>query len=283
MNIIDPHIHLFDLNKGQYDWLKPQNPPFWSDKALIYRNVSQGDLSLRANDNLAGFVHIEAGFDNLRAEREIAWLEQSVSMPFKSIANINLLLPGIEFMQQLNRLLEHPSVVGGRHLFDDQAVALLSSELAVENLVQLAGQQLIFETQISGLDDHAIELLIDVAGRLPQLTIILSHACFCPVEGYVSRWQHNIKRLGGCENIMIKASGWEMVSRDYQLAYVKRVLADLLTAFGVSRIMLGSNFPLCLFSTPYQDLWTFYQQLGIDSQTLNALSYTNAQRVYRFT
>ena len=28
MKIIDPHLHLFDLQQGQYDWLKPENPDY---------------------------------------------------------------------------------------------------------------------------------------------------------------------------------------------------------------------------------------------------------------
>lgn len=45
MKFIDPHIHLFNLALGQYQWLKPENPPFWPDKNIINNNFTESDLS----------------------------------------------------------------------------------------------------------------------------------------------------------------------------------------------------------------------------------------------
>ena len=45
MEIIDPHLHLFDLEQGNYDWLKPENPPAWPDKDQIRKNYSESDLN----------------------------------------------------------------------------------------------------------------------------------------------------------------------------------------------------------------------------------------------
>ena len=76
INIIDPHIHLFDLSQGDYHWLKSQNPPSWPDKVIIERNFDLDDLTnslainltndgdyndeLIGEVSLSGFVHIEA-------------------------------------------------------------------------------------------------------------------------------------------------------------------------------------------------------------------------------
>ena len=64
MDILDPHLHLFNLKSGDYHWLSPDNPPFWSDKAVIAKNFNESHLLLSTPFNLKGFVHIEAGFDN---------------------------------------------------------------------------------------------------------------------------------------------------------------------------------------------------------------------------
>ncbi len=52
LKIIDPHIHLIDLAKGQYHWLKPQNPPHWPDKHLIEKNVDAGQWIFILNGDL---------------------------------------------------------------------------------------------------------------------------------------------------------------------------------------------------------------------------------------
>ena len=64
LKLIDPHLPFFDLTKGDYHWLKPTNPPFWSDKPLIAKNFNQKDLQVSQGLELSGYVHIEAGYDN---------------------------------------------------------------------------------------------------------------------------------------------------------------------------------------------------------------------------
>ena len=78
--IIDPHIHLFDLAKGQYQWLQTNNPPFWPDKHIIQKNFIEQDLKLNNNFSLEGIAHIEAGFDNESPIEEINFSVISISV-----------------------------------------------------------------------------------------------------------------------------------------------------------------------------------------------------------
>ena len=283
MLIIDSHLHLFDLTKGDYAWLKPENPPFWPDKSRIHRDFSVADLTLAAPMQLAGFVHIEAGFNNQQPWLEIEWLQQHSSMPFKSIAAIDLGLPYSEFLASIHKLQGYASVVGVRHILDEQAQQILATPATLQNLRLLNDASYIFETQLSGIDDVAIDLLVEIAQHLPTLTIILSHANFCPhKENELRSWQHNIDKLAGCHNIIFKASGWEMVARDYAMTHVAQAVVSLIDSVGVKRVMLGSNFPLCLVSTSYADLWQDYQQLPLTPAQLTQLQYGNAKRVYGF-
>ena len=82
IKIIDPHLHLFDLKQGDYHWLKADNPPNWPDKNVINNTFDEQDLSLSPPLSLAGFVHIEAGFDNLQPWRELNYLQKSCPITF---------------------------------------------------------------------------------------------------------------------------------------------------------------------------------------------------------
>ncbi|WP_315980654.1 amidohydrolase family protein [Aliamphritea spongicola] len=53
----------------------------------------------------------------------------------------------------------------------------------------------------------------------------------------------------------VKASGWEMQDRTFQPDQVSETVNILLEVFGERRVMLASNFPLCLFSREYAELW----------------------------
>ncbi|MFT5708807.1 MAG: L-fuconolactonase, partial [Oceanospirillaceae bacterium] len=118
MKIIDPHLHLFDLDLGQYSWLKTKNPPYWPDKNIINKNFAPIDLTLEPPFEHAGFIHIEAGFDNIAPWREVQWLESIVTGRFKTIANIDLTLPATDFLALIKRLTQQSSVIGFRHILD---------------------------------------------------------------------------------------------------------------------------------------------------------------------
>jgi len=284
IKIIDPHLHLFDLEQGDYQWLKADTPPFWSDKGSINKSFTEQDLHLSPPLKLAGFVHVEAGFDNQQPWREIAWLESTCSLPFSSIAAINLLSSSNEFQQTLDELCQYKSVVGVRDILDENALDLLSTPQVHKNLTQLAKQQLIFECQMPLTDVPATDKLIEIINTLPTLNIVINHAGF-PPEDINSEswkvWQQSILRLGRSENITIKCSGFEMVNRQYSSLWQQHVIKLCITAFGLNKTMLASNFPLCLFKDSYQQTWLNYQEnITLSENEFKLLSYENAKRIY---
>lgn len=290
MNIIDPHLHLFDLNKGQYHWLKAENPPFWPDKSVIAKNFREQNLKLASPLSLAGFVHIEAGFDNQQPWREIAWLEQNCQSNFRSVASLDITLMPEIFSQQLDKLLAYKSVVGIRHILDDEALSILEHENSLINLQLLAIKQLSFELQLSLSDSQVIEQLIEIISATSGLFYCINHAGWPPlsVEHSTTQWQVNLQRLSEFSNIYIKCSGFEMADRNYSKSWQQKVISQCIASFGLSRVMLASNFPLCLWQASYQDNWLTHCELKQDDDEqltgsdINQLCYQNAHNFYRF-
>lgn len=287
MNIIDPHLHLFDRALGQYHWLSANNPPLWSDKEIINKDFNLQSIELTAPLSLQGFVHIEAGFDNQKPAREIQWLESLVTKDnaplMKTVASTDLQMTCDRFTDQLNELARYQSVIGVRHILDEQAAKLLQSNQVIANLEIIAAQALIFECQFSVSDSAAVKELAKVMTLIPSLKIVINHAGFAsssPVE-YIT-WLNNMQTLAKFEQLFVKASGWEMCDRAYTLDHVQKVMGDLMSAFGDERIMLASNFPLCLFTQSYQALWQSYTQLKFSSSQLEKLMSTNSRIFYRF-
>jgi predicted TIM-barrel fold metal-dependent hydrolase len=300
MNIIDPHLHLFDLNQGEYHWLKPENPPFWSDKNMINQSFFETDLRLNNGLALAGFVHVEAGYDNQQPWREIAWLEAHCQLPFKSISAIDLSLNSEQFLAAIERIQNFSSVVGVRDILDENALEYLSSEQVKINFQQLAKHQLIFELQMPLENLVAVELLVTILTDNPNLNIIITHAGFPPYTSYTKdekdhfnktkdeifhweNWIQAIEKLSLFEQCTIKCSGFEMISRNYREAWKMEVINTCLSNFGINRVMLASNFPLCLFSKSYQEHWQQSTQSELlTADELHSLCFLNAQRIYKF-
>jgi L-fuconolactonase len=284
MNIIDPHLHLFDLRKGHYHWLKPGQLPNWPDKHLIHRYFSESDLSLSAPLQLAGFVHIEAGFDNTQPWREIDWLESHCKLPFRSVAFADICAK--DFFQLLDKLIRRPSVCGVRYILDKQADTLLGNELVQQNLQLLAYRRLSFDAQFSLTDSNAVAHLCQLLNRTPQLKVIINHAGWPPVPDETerwARWQDNLRHLSQYDNVAIKLSGWELLKRQWQVADILPVLSSAMDIMGEHRVMLASNFPLCLWRSSYQQLWLDYtQNLPLAEEQLKQLCRLNAAQWYKF-
>jgi len=290
--IIDPHIHLFNLEQGEYLWLKSENPPFWHNKASIAKSFIEKDLTLKPEFELTGFVHIEAGFNNIEPWREIAYLEQACKLPFRSIAFIDLLLNEHAFKQHLQTLLRYKSVVGCRYILDDQAIQILSAKQVLVNLNLLAEHNLLFEVQMPLFDLQAVSALLNVLSAQPKLKVIINHAGSPPKNNknrpqLTTHWREGIKQLAAFSQCAIKCSGWEMNDNNYVMEDVLNTVSECLTAFGDERVMLASNFPLCLFSKSYQHYWQDQQallcELNLTAHQQQQLCFKNAQQHYCLT
>ncbi|WP_239024002.1 amidohydrolase family protein [Paraglaciecola marina] len=284
LKIIDPHIHLFDLNKGKYDWLKPYNAPLWPDKTNINRDFNETNLHLGEAQELAGFVHIEAGFDNQQPWREIDWLEQNCTLPFKSVAYADLCTE--TFNTHIQQLKQRASVVGIRYILDDDAYKVLSSNMTYKHLALLQQQNLSFDAQLSLADDSGVGQLITIVKKLPLLKVIINHGGW-PLDNFTPTaqrsWNANLIKLSQYDNVAIKLSGWEMSDRRWKLEQASNLLKDCLAVFGEQRVMLASNFPLCTFSHSYKELWGNYKLLleGCELCPTNII-YNNALHWYQF-
>ncbi len=299
MKIIDPHIHLFNVEEGDYHWLKAENPPFWSDKSLINKSFTFSDIRLSSPINLEGFIHIEAGFDNSQPWRELEFLEeanlnQKNKTLFKAIASIDLTKPTLHLEQDLDILAKQKSFTGVRHIFDEQALQLLTDRQVLDNIAALnefakaRNQGIVFETQLFLSDRQAVKTICTVIEKSTHIKFIINHAGFPPTDHLIAPWQHwydSLCELASLPNIAVKCSGWEMVDREFQQARLNKQLSVILNTFGVNKVMLASNFPLCLFShKSYQDYWLsiiqsdFFQKLTM--QEKSALCYHNALNWY---
>ena len=281
--IIDPHLHLFDLQQGNYAWLKPSQAPFWPDKHKIARNFSEQDLKLAANMHLTGFVHIEAGFDNQQPWREIDWLERQCQLPFKSVACADLC--SLDFPEQIQQLSQHSSVVGIRHILDDKAFTILTHPQINHHFELLAHLGWSFDAQLSLDDSRGVDALLQLIKCFPSVAIIINHGGFPPEQNSERQtWLANLQKLSEHPNVAIKLSGWEMTHRQWTCNYLQEITTLCLQIFGSERVMLASNFPLCTFSYSYSELWHYYQrELALTANIWQQLTANNASSWYQFT
>nr|WP_136249570.1 amidohydrolase family protein [Ningiella ruwaisensis] len=307
--VVDPHIHLFDLSKGEYAWLGQLEQ---TKRRLIYRDFGFSDIRLREPFTLTKCVHIEAGFNNQHPQKEIAHWEnahhvylstvqnnensfaEQTPLQFASIANADLFQAPDTFEYHSNSALKMGSCKGFRHIIDGQIVALWENENARINLRHLNKLACIFELQVSVTTHQALDTLLEVITQHPHLHFVLNHAGFMPfssISGQAFKWWCQVieslsqsqqsRQSQQSKNLSIKLSGFEMHKKEYETDELLPALDRIFSSFGQAQIMMASNFPLCLYRLSYQDYWqqafNLCQQLQVNKR---ALLGENAARIY---
>ncbi|KZX01838.1 hypothetical protein JL49_03575 [Pseudoalteromonas luteoviolacea] len=278
MNIIDPHLHFFDLIKGDYAWLK-DNPPNWPNIEKIRQNHLPDALCSSTQFKLSACIHVEAGFDNNNPRRELDWLKEVMpELLYKAVAYAPIDAEKAEFCNKLDAL-SHTSLVAVRDITEGSDAARLLSNNVADNIALLRQRGCHFEAQFELVNQPIAQRLFDIYSALPNATLVINHA------GFMERsqsWQSALDTLAGLKNCVVKFSGHEMLNSPM---CSKEQLAVLLDSFGEDRVMLASNHPVCLILRSFEQQWQHYFEVVSETapSTWQKLSYDNAQRIYRFT
>jgi len=170
-----------------------------------------------------------------------------------------------------------------------------------EGFAQLAPLGLSFD---AWLLEPQLGDLIDLARSFPETSIVLDHVGTpLGIGAYAGRrterfgvWRSSIETLAALPNVTVKLGGLAMVFPGFpsymstppaasaQLAQEWRPYIDAcIQAFGPTRCMFESNFPVDIGSCPYDVLWNTFKILsqGYSSEEKTALFSDTARRVYR--
>ena len=146
--------------------------------------------------------------------------------------------------------------------------------------------------------------LIDLARAFPETVIVLDHvgtplgigAHAGKRDERFATWQQNIRELAKCPNANVKLGGLAMPFGGFKWSYALRPkssaeLAEAwkpyidacLEAFGPTRAMFESNFPVDSYSCDYATLWNALKRCaeGCTGEEKAALFAGTARRVYR--
>ncbi|MFF9808353.1 amidohydrolase family protein [Streptomyces coeruleorubidus] len=124
---------------------------------------------------------------------------------------------------------------------------------------------------------HQLPAAIATVRALPELTFVLDHLSKPPIaRGEREPWATLIRELAAEPNVFRKLSGMvtEARWRDWTVAGLRPYADTVLDAFGPSRVMFGSDWPVCLLASSYQDVVLTAEELTA------ALSATERAEVF---
>jgi L-fuconolactonase len=137
--------------------------------------------------------------------------------------------------------------------------------------------------------DAQVEAVVALAGRVPELRIVVDHLARPPLEtGDLDGWVERLAALAACPNLALKLSigidlltSWER----WDPAMIAPAVAHAVKAFGPDRLMLASNWPVVTlradYATALRDLDAAVVAAGVDEAGLAEVRGGTATRWYR--
>ena len=298
MRVLDSHLHLWDPELLHYDWL--EGPLAWRfaeteiDHARIERARTEKSVFVQAGTVEDDFLE------------EVRWVAESAHLTgVVGIVAGALLDRGTDSVAHLEGLEAEPLVVGVRHILQNQPDGLAVSAAFVTGARELAARGWTFDACISAPQLPEVARL---AAAVPELRIVLDHLGK-PVVGTASapvppspEWVRDLDDLARHPNTWCKLSGLPAeAAGDWSSAQLEPFLDAAVDAFGVERLLWGSDWPVSVIgpaeegdpyapedgSAAYQpnarNRWadvvaTWAERRGHD---LDAIFWANAHEVYR--
>ncbi|CAN5429452.1 amidohydrolase family protein [soil metagenome] len=243
--MIDSHLHLWDPDRLDYDWLHHVPP-------IAGRHGPQEWAALRSDIRQAVFVQADCAPE--QALDEVDWVA-SLAHPALDILGIVAFAPlelGDAVTPHLEALQRRPRVRGVRRSVQNETDDFILDGRHLDGLVAVARRGLAIDVCAR---DHQLPLLIDLLGRLferePDARVVLDHLGKPDIAAHAGAidgagWADNLRALAAFPNLFAKISGLTTQAdwserRDQTLhPYIDHAL----DCFGPQRLMFGGDWPV---------------------------------------
>jgi L-fuconolactonase len=245
---IDAHQHFWKYDAVEYDWID-------DDMKSIRRNYLPPDLKPELN---ATNIDVSISVQARQTLAETEWL-LSLAETFPFIAAVTGWVPLIDpkLHQLLDRLAAHKKLRAVRHVLQGEKDERYMLRPDFQRGIRiLSHYNLVYEILIYS---RQLPQTIEFVDAHPNQRFVLDHIAKPPIKaGQMEPWATALKNLAKRPNIVCKVSGLvtEAVYNNWTKAQIIPYLDVALEAFGSRRLMFGSDWPVCLVATTYQNWHT---------------------------
>ncbi|QIA08097.1 amidohydrolase family protein [Draconibacterium halophilum] len=272
--IIDTHHHLWNYNPVEFNWID-------DEMATIRKSFLPFDLqSILTKTEVEGLITVQAR----QSLEETDWL--------LNLASENDFMKGVvgwlpladkNIKQILEEYKSNQWLKGVRHVVQGE----LDPEFILRKdfncgISLLKDYNLVYDILVF---EHQLPNTIHFVDQHPEQQFVVDHIAKPKIKiNELEPWAKNIKELAKRENVSCKISGM-VTEADYKLWTEEQLtpyLETVFEVFGPSRLMFGSDWPVCLVATSYSN-WIFLVKKSISKFTIDEqdlILYENAQRIY---
>jgi predicted TIM-barrel fold metal-dependent hydrolase len=289
LEVVDPHIHLWDLWTRIYPHFEKPGPD--GSNAAICRSYLLDEYLGEGKDEVrvVGAVHVEAfPTDPVKETETLAKVAEASPVPLVITSYGDLTSP--DFPALLDRHAAFPIFRGIRQVVnqhDDPRRSYgvpdrMSHPNFLSGLRELGRRGLTFDLQ---LYPHQMEQAAALAAKAPDTTFVLNHAGMW-ADRHLDGWKQykaGLRTLAARPNTTVKISGLGMLDPKWTTESIRPIVLEAIEAFGTKRAMFASNFPVDKLYSDFPTVWLAFaaivKDLGETEQA--ALFRDTARATYR--
>ena len=239
---IDSHQHFWRYRPQTHGWIS-------DEMAVLKRDFLPPDLEpLLAASGFDGCVAVQAA-QSLEETRFL--LDLADRHPFVRAVVGWADLASDRLDRQLEELA-HPRLRGVRHIAQDEPdERFLARDDVVRGVATVGRRGLTYDILVYA---RQLPAAIELVGRLPEQPLVLDHIAKPEIRaGRLDPWREHVRALAAFPGVACKLSGvvteahWDR----WTAADVRPYLEVVLEAFGPDRLMIGSDWPVCLLAADY--------------------------------
>jgi len=272
---IDAHQHFWIYNRTEYQWIDDA-------MASLRRDFLPEDLKREMESNdVQGSVVVQVR-QTLHESRWLLDLAAQHPWIVGVVGWVDLRSPDVR--THLNALAQNPKLVGIRHIVqsenDDRF--LLQPEF-LRGIALLEEFNLAYDILIY---PRHLPVAAEFVERFPRQRFVLDHVAKPPIKsGEINSWAQGIARLAAFPNVYCKLSGLA-TEADWQRWTSEQIIPYLDIAFdcfGPDRLMIGSDWPVCLVAASYAQAVAVVKNylLQRKPECLDGVLGGNAQKFWR--
>ncbi len=279
MTTVDAHHHLWDTDSREYPWMAGEA------LAPLRRPYTVDDLRSAVDGRVDRTVLVQTTGDITETVEFLAMAAGSGGLIAGVVGWVDLTAPDVP--EQIARLRAGTGgelLVGIRHQVQDETdPGWLTRPEVLRGIAAVGAAGLAYDLLVLAPQLPAAR---DAAARLPEVRFVLDHLAKPAIAtGGWEPWATDLVALAALPNVSAKLSGLVTEARwdAWDARSIGPYARHALEAFGPSRTMYGSDWPVCTLAASYGQVLDLAEELtkALSTEERADVFGGTATRVYR--
>ena len=272
---IDAHQHFWMYDQREYGWID-------DSMAALRRDFLPADLKHELErSGFQGCVAVQTR-QTLEETRWLLELAERAPFLLGVVGWVDLLSPRLRF--ELESFVGNSKRVGVRHIVQSEPDErfLLQPDF-LRGIAMLEEFDLPYDILIYA---RHLPVAAEFLARFPRQRFVLDHLAKPPIKsGALDPWARGIRELAAFPNVYCKVSGLvtEADWKAWKPEDLRPYLDVAFECFGPSRLMIGSDWPVCTVAAPYSQVMDVVKNYisKYPAEERNAVLGGNAAKFWR--